>query len=105
MHKAGKISSVRLLLHNISEELVTDDVDKLKFLCDDGTLTKARLERIKNARELFVAIGEVVEDEGKKLKFLIKLFEAIGRIDLKSMVEEFQESRKGWFLNEQACVL
>ena len=95
MSTIGKISNFRILLHNISEDLITEDVKQLKFLCGDGTLTKARLEKIENAKDLFVAIGEIFEDETTQLNFLKDLFKVIQRYDLKAKIEEFQESRKG----------
>ena len=88
------ISNLRVFLHKISENLVSDEVASLKFLCCD-ILTKARLEKIINARELFVAIGEVVHDEEEQLQYFKFLFETIGRFDLKSKILEFEESRKG----------
>lgn len=94
MHKIGKVSDLRLLLHSISEELVTDELESLKYLCSD-ILTRAKLEKIGNAKQLFVAIAEVIEGEEKQLELLIQLFESISRRDLKSKVQQFQESRKG----------
>lgn len=94
MAKAGRISNLRVFLHKISEDLVSDEVAQLKFLCSD-ILTKKRLEDIKNARELFVAIGEVIHEEAEQLQNLKFLFETIGRLDLKSRILEFEESRKG----------
>lgn len=95
MGEIGRISNFRRLLHEISEDLITEDVEKLKFLCQGQTLTKARLEKIKNAKDFFVAIGEVIEDETKQLNFLKDLFKTISRYDLKVKIEQFQESRKG----------
>ena len=91
---AGQISHFRLLLHNLSEDLDSGELGAIKFLCAD-ILTKARLEKITNAKELFVAIGEVKEDEEKQLDFLKQLFKNIGRLDLQSKVENFQQTRKG----------
>ena len=91
---AGQISNFRLFLHKISDELGTDELDSLKFLCQ-GTLTKARLEKIKNSKELFVAIGEVTEDEEKQLNLLGQLFKSILRLDLEAKVENFQQTRQG----------
>lgn len=90
----SRISNFRLFLHNISEELGSDELESLKFLCH-GTLTKARLEKIKNTKELFVAIGEVREDEEKQLALLKELFITIRRLDLESKVEKFQQTKKG----------
>ena len=95
MGEIGGISNFRLLLHEISEDLITDDVENLKFLCGGGLLTKARLEKIKNAKDFFVAIGEVIEDETKQLNFMKDLFKTIYRDDLKVKIEKFQDSRKG----------
>ena len=97
MRKAGKISNIRLLYHSLSEQIIADDLASLKFLCGDY-LTPVRLEKIDNAKQLLSAIGEVVESESKQLELLKELFEAIGRRDLKSKVEEFQQSRKGRLL-------
>ena len=93
MHKAGEISQLRRLFHSISEELITDEVESLKYLCGDH-LTRAKLEKIDNAKQLFVSITEVIEGEEEQLKFLTELFETISRRDLKAKVEEFQ-SRPG----------
>lgn len=90
----SRISNFRLFLHNISEELGSEELESLKFLCH-GTLTKARLEKIKNTKELFVAIGEVTEDEEKQLALLKQLFINIRRLDLESKVEKFQQTKKG----------
>ena len=90
----NRVSNFRLFLHNISEELGSDELESLKFLCHD-TLTKARLEKIKNTKELFVAIGEVREDEEKQLDLLQQLFINIRRLDLVSKVEKFQQTKKG----------
>ena len=95
MGEIGKISNFLRLLHEISEDLITEDVKQLKFLCDDGTLTKARLEKIENAKDFFVAIREVIEDETKQLNFLKDLFKTISRNDVKAKIDKFQESRKG----------
>jgi len=94
MRKAGKISNIRLLYHSLSEQIIADNLASLKFLCGDY-LTPVRLEKIDNAKQLLSAIGEVVESESKQLELLKELFEEIGRRDLKSKVEEFQQSRKG----------
>ena len=91
---AGQISNFRLFLHKISDELGSDELEDLKFLCH-GNLTKARLEKIKTSKELFVAIGEVTEDEEKQLDLLKQLFKSIYRVDLESKVENFQQTRKG----------
>ena len=91
---AAQISNLRLFLHGISDELVTEELKQLKFLCSD-ILTKRKLENIENARELFVAIGEVTEGEDKQLDLLKQLFKSISRIDLARQVEQFQQSRKG----------
>ena len=91
---AGQISNFRLFLHKISDELGSDEVESLKFICHDN-LTKARLEKIKTSKELFVAIGEVTEDEEKQLDLLKQLFKSIYRVDLESRVENFQQTRKG----------
>ena len=99
MHKAGEISKLRLLLHSISEELITDELESLKYLCGDH-LTRAKLEKIDNAKQLFVSITEVIEGVEEQLKFLIQLFESIGRRDLKAKIEEFQNLRQGRLLWE-----
>ena len=90
----GQISNFRLFLHKISDELGSDELESLKFLCH-GNLTKARLEKIKTSKELFVVIGEVTEDEEKQLDLLKQLFKSINRVDLESKVENFQQTRKG----------
>ena len=97
MRKAGKISNIRLLYHSLSEEIIADNLASLKYLCGDY-LTPVRLEKIDNAKQLLSAIGEVVENESKQLELLKELFEQIGRRDLKSEVEKFQQSRKGRLL-------
>ena len=97
MRKAGKISNIRLLYHSLSEEIIANNLFDLKFLCGDY-LTPVRLEKIDNAKQLLSAIGEVVESESEQLELLKELFEKIGRRDLKSKVEEFQQSRKGRLL-------
>ena len=97
MRKAGKISNIRLLYHSLSEQIIADNLASLKFLCSDY-LTPVRLEKIDNAKQLLSAIGEVVESESKQLELLQELFEEIGRRDLKSKVEEFQQLRKGRLL-------
>ena len=97
MRKAGKISNIRLLYHSLSEQIIADNLASLKFLCGDY-LTPVRLEKIDNAKQLLSAIGEVVESESKQLELLKELFEEIGRRDLKSKVEEFQQSRNGRLL-------
>ena len=94
---AGKISNIRLFYHLLSEEIIADNLDSLKYLCGDF-LTPVRLEKIDNAKQLLSAIGEVVENESEQLELLRKLFEEIGRKDLKSKVEGFQQSRKGRLL-------
>ena len=91
---AGQISNFRLFLHKISDELGSDELESLKFLCL-GNLTKARLEKIKNSKELFVAIGEVTEDEEKQLDLLKQLFRSISRRDLEARVKIFQQTRQG----------
>ena len=91
---AGQITNFRLFLHKLSEELDSGELGGIKFLCAD-ILTKARLEKITNTKELFVAIGEVKEDEEKQLDILKQLFESIGRLDLQSRVENFRQTRKG----------
>lgn len=91
---AEQISSFRLFLNKISNELITEELDSLKFLCIE-ILTKAKLETIKNTKELFVAIFEVTTGEEKQLNLLKQLFKNISRLDLESQVETFQESRKG----------
>lgn len=91
---ACQISDFHLFLHKISEELGSDELEDLKFLCKDN-LKKARLEKIKNSKELFVAIGEVAEDEEKQLDFLRQQFKNISRLDLESEVKNFQQRRKG----------
>lgn len=98
MRKAGKISHIRLLYHSLSEEIIADNLASLKFILRGDYLTPVRLEKIDNAKQLLSAIGEVVENESKQLELLKKLFEEIGRRDLKSKVEEFQQSRKGRLL-------
>ena len=90
---AGQISDFRLFLHKLSDELGSEELENLKFLCAD-ILTKARLEKIKNTKELFVAIGEVTEGEEKQLDLLKQLFQSIYRLDLLSKVEKFQQSRR-----------
>lgn len=92
---AGKISDIRLLYHSLSEEIIADNLDALKFLLRGNYLTPVRLEKICNAKQLLSAIGEVVENEFKQLELLKGLFENIGRRDLKSKVERFQQSTKG----------
>ena len=95
---ARKISHIRLLYHSLSEEIIADNLASLKFILRGDYLTPVRLEKIDNAKQLLSAIGEVVENESKQLELLKELFEEIGRRDLKSKVEEFQQSRKGRLL-------
>ena len=91
---ASQISNFRLFLHKLSDELDSDELKDLKFLCAD-ILTKARLEKITNTKELFVAIGEINEGEEKQLDLLKHLFKSIYRFDLESRVESFQQTRQG----------
>ena len=91
---ASPISNFRLFLHKLSDELDSDELKDLKFLCAD-ILTKAKLEKITNTKELFVAIGEVKEGEEKQLDLLKQLFISIYRFDLVSKVENFQQTRQG----------
>ena len=93
---AGQISNFRRFLHDLSGEIDSSDLKELKFLCGD-ILTKAKREKITNSKELFVAIGEVTEDEWKQLDLIKELFENIRRLDLRSKVENFQQARKGRF--------
>lgn len=94
MAKAGKIPSFREFLYKISQSLSRDDIESLKFVCSDE-LTTAKLGNIKNAMDLFVAIGEVVPDEAVQLQYLKRKFETIGRHDLKFNILQFEKSRKG----------
>ena len=90
---ANKISNFRLFLHKLSDELGSEDLEALKFLCP-GILTKAKLERITNAKELFVAIGEVSEGEDEQLDLIKQLLKSTQRLDLAKQVEE-QQSKRG----------
>lgn len=91
---AAQISNVRLFLNKIADDIGSEDLESLKYLCTD-ILRKAKLEKIKTARELFVAIGEVTEGDEKQLDLLKGLFRAVRRFDLESEVEKFQHSTKG----------
>ncbi|XP_022799609.1 uncharacterized protein LOC111337538 isoform X3 [Stylophora pistillata] len=86
-------SNLRVFLNKIADDIGSEDLAILKFLCGDN-LTKRRLENITTPRELFVAIGERVEGEDEQLDFLRNLFQNASRFDLKHKVESVISSRK-----------
>lgn len=99
---ANKISNFRLFLHKISDKLGSEDLEDLKFLCSD-ILTKAKLERITSAKELFVAIGEVSEGEDGQLDLIKQLLTGARRLDLAKEVDE-QQSKSGTFTQFLNCL-
>ncbi|XP_062852914.1 caspase-8 [Trichomycterus rosablanca] len=67
------------ILHLIDEELSTEEVDALKFLCMD-VLSRKRLEAVKDAKDLFLRLYE--QDKFNDEHFLSVLLYTIGRYDL-----------------------
>lgn len=90
------ISNLRGFLNKIADDIGSEDLASLKYLCGDN-LAKGRLENISTPRELFVAIGEITEGEEQQLSFLRQLFHNVGRLDLMTKVQRFLDSRKGEF--------
>jgi len=79
----------RLLLE-IADEITEDQLDKMKFLCEDDLL-KGRLDSIKNQREFlnFLRIrGKIGPDD---VSYLVSLLEDIGNIRLADKVKELGE--------------
>ena len=90
------ISSLRGFLNKIADDIGSEDLADLKFLCGDK-LSKRKLENITSSRDLFVAIGENTKGEEEQLAFLIELFHNARRLDLEDKVKGFRDSRKGEF--------
>ncbi|XP_030637053.1 caspase-8 [Chanos chanos] len=84
-----------LKLHQIDEELGSDDVAALKFLCSHH-ISKKRLECVSDGRDLFTRLGEqaLTDDE----HFVSELLYTIGRYDLLHILgtskEEVRENLK-----------
>lgn len=84
-------------LHQIDEELTMEEVDALKFLCMD-TITKKRLETVKDAKDLFVRLSE--QDKLKDEHFLSELLYTIGRCDLLCILGTSKQKVKQFLQNQ-----
>lgn len=77
-----------LKLHNIDENLTSDDVARLKFLCVD-LIPKKRLEPVVDAKDLFLRLEEqALLDDGLLVP---ELLITIGRYDLLDILETSKE--------------
>jgi len=79
----------RFLL-KIADEITKDELDGMKFLCEDD-LPKGRLDSIENPRELlnFLKVrGKIGLDD---VSYLVSLLEDIGNIQLANTVMELGE--------------
>jgi len=85
-----KYAEFNRLLLEIADEITKDQLDKMKFLCEDD-LPKGRLDSIENPREFlnFVRMrGKIGPDD---LSYVVSLLEDIGNIRLADKVKELGE--------------
>lgn len=77
-----------LTFHEIDENLTSDDVAQLKFLCMD-LIPKKRLETVRDAKDLFLRLEEqaLLDDELLVPELLI----TIGRLDLLAILKTSKE--------------
>ncbi|XP_051562231.1 caspase-8-like isoform X2 [Myxocyprinus asiaticus] len=78
-------------LHEIDEDLISDEVAQLKFLCMD-LVPKKRMETVSDAKDLFLRLDEqALFDDGLLLPELLM---TIGRFDLLAILNTSKEEVK-----------
>lgn len=71
---------ITILLHNISEELDSNEIDALKFLCKDH-IQRKKMEGVHDGRDLFLRLEEqgLLEDVSivEELLYTIKRYDLL----------------------------
>ena len=89
---SDELPQFRTFLNTIANELISDELDELKYLCYPR-LTNARLQKVNSPQQLFVAISEVICEEDGQLIWLKELLRDIRRLDLEKRIETFLKLR------------
>ena len=82
------MENYRLTLMEISKHITSDVLDSLKYMCQD-VVVPARMERVKNARDLFQALEECGKISKNSTQYLIDLLEAEGKPHLAQRLMPF----------------
>ena len=69
-------------LMSISQHLTTEDLDKMKFVLQHGSLPKGKLQNVQKPYELFNLMIEAELLSEDKLSCLAELLKSAGRMDL-----------------------
>ena len=96
-------SDWKVFLLRLAEEITNEDLETLKFLCQD-CISGRKLDGISSAEELFTAI-ERIHAGPEKLDFLKMLFGQAKRIDLQVKIEQFQQGKSQLVLNNNNIII
>ena len=78
----------RLTLVELSKHITSDVLDSLKYICQDAVVP-SRMEKVKNALDLFLALEECGKISMNDTQYLIELLEAEGKSSLVSKLTPF----------------
>ena len=88
------VSDYRMLLHRVSEEITSGELESLMFLCADF-IPSHRREEINSTRNLIIELERKGELSETNLVTLIELLRLIRRRDLVKLVHEFAFRNEG----------
>lgn len=88
-----KVSGFTSLLHTISEDLTTDEVDKMKdLLLMDEILTPKQLENVTTGLKIFLLLRNSEDLSPDNLSLLKGLLKTMGKVKLVNLVKDFENS-------------
>ena len=83
----------RLKLTKIASQLETENLERLKYLCQDS-IPRGDLEKLKTPEQLFLELEQRREIEPNRLQFLICRLENVGRKDLAEELKNYERKCK-----------
>jgi len=83
MSANANVDPFRLLLYNLSEELLPKDVDALKYLAGIGDAVAEECDSGLDVFKALMRLGKIAPDN---VDFLTELFKSVKRLDLISLV-------------------
>lgn len=87
----GTRESFRLKLNEIASELKAENLERLKYLCQD-LVPLGDLEKIKTPEQLFLELEQRKEITPNRTEFLSNRLEKIGRQDLSDDLKDYQRT-------------
>ena len=87
--KMGTRESFRLKLNEIASKLKAENLERLKYLCQD-LVPLGDLEKIKTPEQLFLELEQRKEITPNRTEFLSNRLEKIGRQDLADDLKDYQ---------------